>query len=174
MLTGGDLPSGWLGKPHACDQLAAAADGSVLVFVDADVVLTADAVAASVELMRRRELQFVSPYPWQLTGSWLERLVQPLLWWSWFTCLPLRVAERSSRPSLAAANGQFLVVDAQVYRAAGGHAAVRDKVVEDVALAHTLVASGGHGGFVDGGAIARCRMYDGGRAVVDGYAKSFS
>ena len=172
LLIGGELPGGWLGKPHACAQLAAAATGSVLVFVDADVVLAGDAVAASVELMRRRRLQFVSPYPRQLTGSWLERLVQPLLWWSWLTFLPARIAERSSRPSLAAANGQLFVADAQTYRDAGGHASVRDEVVEDVALARALVQSGAHGGFVDGSALASCRMYDGSRAVVDGYAKS--
>src|SRR3954453_10490773 len=172
LLAGDGLPAGWLGKPHACAQLAVAASGNVLVFVDADVVLDDDAVAAAVELMRRRRLQFVSPYPRQLAGSWLERLVQPLLWWSWLTFLPVRIAERSSRPSLAAANGQFFVVDAQAYRDAGGHASVRDEVVEDVTLARALVRSGGHGGFVDGSAVARCRMYDGSRAVVAGYAKS--
>ena len=172
LLTGGDLPAGWLGKPHACARLAAAASGNVLIFVDADVVLGSDAIAAAVALLRQQDLQFVSPYPRQLTGSWLERLVQPLLWWSWLTFLPLRVAERSSRQSLAVANGQFLVVDAKAYRNAGGHGAVRDEVVEDVALARALVESGAHGGFVDGSGIARCRMYDGTRAVVDGYAKS--
>ena len=39
-----------------------------------------------------------------------ERLVQPLLQWSWLTFLPLRAMERSPRPSLAAAGGQFLLV----------------------------------------------------------------
>lgn len=172
VLTGGSLPSGWLGKPHACAQLADAATGSVLVFVDADVVLSDDAVAAAVTLLRERGLQYVSPYPRQIAGSWLERLVQPLLWWSWLTALPLRVAERSPRPSLAAANGQLLVVDACAYRKAGGHAAVRADVVEDVALARALARSGAHGVFVDGSAIAHCRMYAGAQALVDGYAKS--
>jgi len=175
LLSGGEraeLPAGWLGKPHACAQLAAAATGTVLVFVDADVVLSDDAVAGAVMLLRRRGLQYVSPYPRQIAGSWLERLVQPLLWWSWLTVLPLRIAERSRRPSMAAANGQLLVVDANAYRAAGGHAAVRAEVVEDVALARMLARSGARGVFVDGSAVARCRMYVGAQAVVDGYAKS--
>lgn len=172
VLTGGALPSGWLGKPHACAQLADTATGTVLVFIDADVVLSNDAVAAAVALLRARGLQYVSPYPCQVAGSWLERLVQPMLWWSWLTTLPLRVAERSARPSLAAANGQLLVVDARAYRDAGGHAAVRAEVVEDVALARTLARSGAHGVFVDGSVISRCRMYAGARALVDGYAKS--
>lgn len=172
LVPGRPLPPGWLGKPHACMRLAEAAKGSVLVFVDADVVLAADAVAGAVSLLRERRLAFVSPYPRQLAGSLLERLVQPLLQWSWLTFLPLRVAERSARPSLAAANGQLLVVDAAAYRAAGGHEAVRTDVVEDVALARALVRAGGRGTFADGHEIATCRMYDGSRAVVDGYAKS--
>jgi hypothetical protein len=172
VIDGGEPPAGWLGKTHACAQLAERAAGDVLAFVDADVELAADAVAGAVALMRERDLAFVSPYPTQLAKSWLERLVQPLLQWSWLTFLPLRIAERSHRPSLAAANGQFLVVDRTAYDRAGGHAAVRNEVVEDVALARGLVRSGAHGGFVDGHAIARCRMYDGPRDVVDGYGKS--
>jgi hypothetical protein len=172
VIAGGVLPPGWLGKSHACMRLAEAATGSVLVFVDADVVLAPDAVAGAVALLREQRYAFVSPYPRQLTGSWLERLVQPLLQWSWLTFVPLRPAERSHRPSLAAANGQLLVVDAAAYRAAGGHEAVRADVVEDVALARALVRAGGRGGFADGHDIATCRMYDGTRAVVDGYAKS--
>src|SRR5205807_5961315 len=132
------LPSGWLGKPHACWHLARAATGTVLVFVDADVVLAPDAVAGAVSLLRNEGLAFVSPYPRQLAGSWLERLVQPLLQWSWLAFLPLRLAERGHRPSLANANGQLLVVDTAAYRRAGGHASVRAEVVDDVALARSL------------------------------------
>lgn len=172
VMSGGPLPSGWLGKPHACSQLARAASGTVLVFVDADVVLTPDAVAGAVSLLRKREVAFVSPYPRQIAKSWLERLVQPLLQWSWLTFLPLRIAERSRHMALAAANGQFLVVDAAAYARAGGHDAARDEVVEDVALARALVRSGGRGMFVDGHAVASCRMYDGPRSVTSGYAKS--
>ena len=172
LLHGDSLRAGWLGKPYACQQLARAATGSVLVFVDADVELSADAVARSVALLRAERLSFVSPYPRQVTGSWMERLVQPLLQWSWLSFLPLRIAERSSRTSLAAANGQFLVVDASAYQLAGGHEVVRDAVVEDVALARALVRAGGRGGFVDGHRIASCRMYSDATSVVDGYAKS--
>jgi glycosyltransferase involved in cell wall biosynthesis len=168
--TGPPPEVGELGKPVACARLAAAARGTALVFVDADVLLAPDGVGRALTLMRSAGLQFVSPYPRQMTGSILERLVQPLLQWSWLAFLPLRVAERSARPSLAAANGQFLVVDAAAYRTSGGH--VVDDVLDDVALARALRATGARGGFVDGTTLATCRMYDGPRALVDGYAKS--
>jgi hypothetical protein len=172
VIEGTEPPAGWLGKPHACAELAAAADGDVLVFVDADVRLAPQAVAAAVTLLRSAPLDLVSPYPRQLAGSIAERLVQPLLQWSWLTTLPLALAERSPDPTLTAANGQFLTVDARAYRRVGGHAAVRESVLEDIGLARAIKARGGTATVADGTTLATCRMYDGWPALRDGYAKS--
>lgn len=165
-------PTGWLGKPWACQRLAEEASGDVLLFVDADVVLADDAVTAAADMLGSNELAVICPYPQQLTSGPLGRLVQPLLQWSWLTTLPLDIAERSPRPSLAAGNGQLLVVSAAAYRAAGGHGAVRGEVLEDVALVRALKEHGGWGGMADGTAIATCRMYADDRELVDGYTKS--
>ena len=168
LLTGAPLPPGWLGKPHACRQLAdAAGDAEVLVFVDADVVLEPDAVAGAVTALEG--LTLLSPYP-RIVGA--GRLVQPLLQWSWLTFLPLRAMERSARPSLAAAGGQWLVADRQGYERAGGHAAVRDDVLEDIGLARAVKRAGGRIALADGSALATCRMYDSWPALVEGYSKS--
>ncbi|WZH50460.1 MAG: glycosyltransferase family 2 protein [Nocardioides alkalitolerans] len=170
---GAPTPRGWLGKPWACHQGAQAVDTEgVLVFVDADVRLAAHALVASVDLLRSSGLDLVSPYPRQRAHGVAERLVQPLLQWSWMSTLPLGLAERSSRPSLSAANGQLLVVDAMAYHDAGGHAAVRTAVLEDIALLRALKAVGRHGGVVDGSDLATCRMYAGWPALRAGYRKS--
>jgi hypothetical protein len=171
LLTGAPLPPGWLGKPHACQQLAAAASRDVLVFVDADVVVAPHAVAATVALLDAHGLDLVSPYPRQEAPG-TTGLVQPLLQWSWLTFLPLRLAERSPRPSLAAANGQLLAVRRDAYDRAGGHAAVRSAVVEDVELLRALKRTGGRGGVADGTHLATTRMYDSWGELVDGYTKS--
>ncbi len=173
ILQGAPLAAGWLGKPHACQQLADAADptSEVFVFVDADVVLAPDAVAATVACLLDHDLDLISPYPRQQAPG-ATRLVQPLLQWSWLTFLPLRLAERSRRPSLAAANGQLLAVRRSTYVRAGGHAAVRDQVVEDVALMRSVKQAGGRGGVVDGTALATTRMYAGWSDLADGYGKS--
>ncbi|GIF11892.1 glycosyltransferase [Actinoplanes teichomyceticus] len=168
--TGAPPPAGWLGKPHACHQLARlAGDADVLVFVDADVVLRPDAVAGAVDLLRRAGVALLSPYP-KIVGA--GRLVQPLLQWSWLTFLPLRGMERSARASLAAAGGQWLVLDRAGYRAAGGHAAVRAEILEDIALARAVKRAGGRIALADGSRLATCRMYDSWRELADGYAKS--
>ena len=71
LLAGAPLPDGWLGKPWACAQLAEAATGTVLVWVDADVVLEPLAIAATVALLRESGLDLVSPYPLQLADGML-------------------------------------------------------------------------------------------------------
>jgi glycosyl transferase family 2 len=168
--TGAPLPPGWLGKPHACHQLAAAAgDADVLVFVDADVVLAPGAIAAAVTLLRRIDGTLLSPYP-KIVGA--GRLVQPLLQWSWLTFLPLRAMERSPRESLAAAGGQWLVADRAGYLRAGGHAAVRADVLEDIGLARAVKRSGGRIALADGSRLATCRMYDSWSELTAGYSKS--
>jgi hypothetical protein len=172
LLTGPPLAAGWLGKPHACHQLAATAHGSVLIFVDADVVLAPRAVAATVTLLRWSGLDLICPYPRQLAEGVAPRLVQPLLQWSWLTLLPLGLAERSPRGSLAAANGQLMVVDREAYERAGGHAAVRDAVLEDIALLRAIKRTGGRGVVADGTGVATCRMYTGWADLRDGYTKS--
>jgi hypothetical protein len=101
-----------------------------------------------------------------------ERLLQPLLQWSWLTFLPLRAVERSRQPALAAAGGQFLVVDRAGYDKAGGHAAVRDRILEDIELARLIKRTGGRIALADGSALATCRMYDSWRELTAGYTKS--
>jgi hypothetical protein len=174
LLAGSPPPPGWLGKPYACQQLtdAAVPASTVLVLVDADVVLTPYAVAGAVTALRGAQATLLTPYPRIVAGSIGERLVQPLLQWSWLTFLPLRAMERSPRPTLAAAGGQFLVLDRAGYRRAGGHAGVRDRILEDIELARAVKRSGGRIALADGSHLAECRMYGSWAELRDGYTKS--
>ena len=168
VITGSAPPAGWLGKPHACRTLALAARSPLLVFLDADVRVEPGAIGAAAAMLA--EFDLVSPQPRQLAQTPVERLVQPLLHWSIRTFLPVRIAERSSRPSLAAANGQFLAVRREAYVRSGGH--VPDAVLDDIALARRVRAVGGRTTVVDGSRLARCRMYAGWPALRDGHSKS--
>jgi hypothetical protein len=174
VLRGTAPPPGWLGKPWACAQLTDAADSlaPTLVFVDADVRLAPGAVAAAVRLLETSGLDVICPFPRQDARTVAERLGQPLLQWSWLSFLPLRIAERSPRPSLTAACGQFVVVRRAALARAGGFAPIRGQVLDDLALVRVIKAGGGRGGVVDGHALAACRMYRGWTELRDGYAKS--
>jgi GT2 family glycosyltransferase len=122
--------------------------------------------------MKSSALDFLSPYPRQIANTLAERLVQPLLQWSWMTTLQLRIAERASFRSMAVANGQFFIVRKDALVLAGGYESVKAAVLDDVFLARALVKSGAHGVVVNGADIARCRMYTSWREIKAGYGKS--
>jgi hypothetical protein len=168
-------PSGWLGKNYACARLAnlaALAQAEVLVFVDADVRLEPSALSSLIAELRAGDFALIAPYPRQQAVGWLERLVQPLLVWSWATTVPVAVAERYQWASMSVANGQLLVFDARSYHSIGGHEAVRGDVIEDVALMRAIRRAGLRAITVDGSWLATCRMYESPRDLIDGYAKS--
>ncbi len=165
-------PVGWLGKNYACARLADRVDAQVLVFLDADVRLEPTAIAALVDELRSGDFDLVAPYPRQEASGVLERLVQPLLVWSWVTTVPLRIAEERQWASMSVANGQLMVFDAQAYRKVSGHASVRGDVIEDVALMRRIRETGLRAATVDGSTLAVCRMYDSPTDLLDGYTKS--
>ncbi|MFD3593300.1 glycosyltransferase [Nocardia sp. NPDC058640] len=162
---------GWTGKAAACARLAARTDSAALVFVDADVRLAPHAIAAAVTELRRRGAGLVSAWPVQEAGSITEHLVQPLLAWSWASTLPVGPANHSLRPSTAVACGQFLAVDAQAYRAGGGHAAVAASATEDLDLARAMRRAGHRTALVAAGPAASTRMYSGTTELTDGYTR---
>ncbi len=143
-----------------------------MVFVDADVELAPDALAAAVATLRAGQWDLVSLWPRQVAVTPAERLIQPLLAWCWLTALPLRVAEALPFGWLGAANGQFLCLDIEAYRRAGGHGAVRGEVVDDIALSRAVKRAGGRSTVVDGTALASCRMYEDYATLREGYSKS--
>ena len=172
ILTGSTLPQGWIGKTWALQQLFEKATGEIIVSVDADVRLVPDAINRSVTLLKNTHLDFLSPYPSQLAHSWSERLIQPLLQWSWMSTVILRIAEKSSISSMVVANGQFFVVRRAALAQVGGYKSVSNKVLDDVELARTLVKQGSHGCVANGASIASTRMYTSWGEIQAGYGKS--
>ena len=171
-LIGTQPPTGWLGKVWACHNLAQVGSGKYLVFIDADVRLHPYAIASAITKMNKFGWDFISPYPRQISGSFLEKLIQPLLQWSWLASVPLRIAEKFPNRSMTIANGQFFIVKRSAYNTSGGHAAIPDEVLDDLELARLLISKGFKGGVADGSAVASCRMYKRNSQLIDGYTKS--
>ena len=172
VIPGTDLPPDWIGKPHACHRLAAASRGELLLFVDADVELASDGVARILELFERFDADAVTAVPRQMMGTFAERLVLPLLHVTYVSWLPAVLVHRSSDPRFLAANGQILAVKRSAFETAGGFEAVRDAVVDDMAICRRLKETGARVVFADGHDIARCRMYRGARELWSGFSKN--
>ncbi len=171
LLTGAPVPPGWVGKNWACQQLADAATGDLLVFCDADVTLRPGALAAAWVHLHRQGSDVFSVFPRQHTGTLAERLLVPLIDENLLAFLPHGLLEMPV-PAAAVANGQFLVFRRAAYHAVGGHRAVAGHIVEDLALARRTRRIGLKLGLALGGSLVGARMYDGYASAVRGLGKS--
>lgn len=172
VLPGAPLVNGWLGKPWACHQLAQAASGAWLIFTDADVRWKPDALAALVAQAERRGADMLTVWPTQATVTWAERLTVPLMALVVMGYLPELLVRFAPWSIFAAANGQCVAFRRSAYARVGGHAAVRNAIVEDVALARATKRRGLRLVMLDGNGLITCRMYTEWPSVRDGYAKN--
>jgi len=174
VIKGAVLSDMWIGKTWALQQLFEATNEEILVSIDADVRLSNDAINKAVTSLNSARLDFVSPYPRQIAQSFAERLIQPLLQWSWLATVPLRYAESSGQKSMAVANGQFFVVRRSALASIGGYQSVKHAVIDDVFLARELVKNGSSGTVINGSEIAETRMYASWSEIKAGYGKSLN
>lgn len=174
VISGAQLEPGWIGKTWALQQLYHSSTEQILVSLDADVRLENSAINKAVTTLVDTNLDFVSPYPRQLAYTLGERLIQPLLQWSWLSTVPLRLAEHANNSSMAVANGQFFVVRRKSLDAIGGYTRIKNQVIDDVFLARQLMKSGSKGTVINGSQISSCRMYSSWTDIKAGYGKSLS
>ncbi len=131
------LPKGWTGKANAVWTGAQQAKGEWLLFTDADTVHEPGNLIRAMHEAGKAKVAMLSYSPRQIVSGFWQRAVIPLVFCELALAYP---PEKVSNPesTLAAANGQFILVKGEAYFAAGGHAAVAESVLEDVALARRI------------------------------------
>ena len=172
LLHGEALPTGWLGKNWACHQLAQHAQSEWLLFTDADVRWQPHTLTAILAHAQQTEADLLSVWPTQITSTWGEQLIVPLMPFVLHAYLPITLAHDPTKPSAAAANGQCLLFRRTAYEQIGGHATLRTRVLDDVALAHRVKQAGLRLRLVNGNSLLSCRMYTGFVAATNGYTKN--
>ena len=169
----GGLPPGWLGKSHALHVGAERATGDWLLLVDSDVTLQPDALRRALALALAREYDALTILTRLETSGFWDALLLPVLAASWASIFAVSLTN-DDRRSTAAANGQFFLIRAAAYRDVGGHAAVRDRIVEDVELARKLKAAGRRVRFFSGAHLASTRMHATLRQMFHGWARIYA
>ncbi|NWJ48003.1 MAG: glycosyltransferase [Chloroflexi bacterium] len=172
LVSGQELPEGWLGKNWACYQLYHYAEGDYLLFTDADTVHGVRSVSSAISALEKNEADFLSIFPRQETDSLAERLAIPLMMMYLIGLLPTWMVSRSPRPSISAANGQYMFFTRNVYEQIGGHAAVKNIVLEDVIMARRIKQAGYKVILPDGTDSVSCRMYRNIFEVWQGFSKN--
>ncbi|PZD94080.1 hypothetical protein DNH61_19160 [Paenibacillus sambharensis] len=172
LLDGMQLPAGWAGKCHACMQLAGQASGNWLLFMDADARVERGALSRAAAAAEHAGSGMITGFPYQETGSWLERLVVPMMGFTIACHLPIRLIADSQSPMFAAAHGAWIMLDTKLYHSIGGHASIRDELVDDMALAKCVKRAGGKLLLTDVRGIVRMRMYSNAGEVWSGFRKN--
>ena len=172
VITGKKLPAGWLGKNYACHSLSLEAKGEYLLFIDADVRIRKGVIKDAAAIMQRYNLALVSLFPVQKMVTISEKIFVPLLNWILASLLPLVLTRRSSRPSLSAANGQFMLFDAKTYHKERFHEAHRHKLAEDISIFRYMKTQKYKVQTLLGNSRVTCRMYHSGGEAVQGLSKN--
>ena len=181
---GEEKPDDWLGKPWACHQLGNKATGDYLLFLDADTRLYPDALNGVSSSFQKYKTDMLTVWPQQVLGTFWEKTVIPLIYYALVTLLPAIYVYRNPRwmpppfrekfrPAFAAACGQFIAFKAEVYQKVGGHASVKNQIVEDVELAKIIKKSGFSLRMFHGVGSVRCRMYQSEKEMFEGFRKNF-
>jgi len=184
VITGAEKPEDWLGKPWACHQLSQHVKGELLLFLDADTWLQPDALTKLASAFRNEKLDALTVWPEQHFGTRAEKIILPLVYYVLVTLLPAGLVKfspkfgpkklrKSIRTALSAGCGQCFAFTKNAYHKIGGHASVKDKVVEDVELAKHLRREDLKLQMYNGINFISCRMYNNHEEIWQGLRKNF-
>lgn len=171
VIDGAELPSGWLGKPHALQQAFENSRGEWTLATDADMILDPRAVRTAVNIARAQRLDALTLIPRIDCESFWERVFMPTFGWFMLMALPL---ERVNDPKRAEALGVggFFLIRRRAMERIGGYRAVRGEVVEDLRTAELLKNSGARLRVEYAPDLARTRMQPSFREIWEGFTKN--
>ena len=172
LIRGEELPEGWYGKPWACYQGFRAAQGSLLLFTDADTHHHPELLGRAVGALSRERAGLVTVSPIQRCVTFWERVVMPQIWF----LLALRyhppTVNRARQERDVIANGQFILTTREAYEAVGTHKVVSHEVAEDLALAQAYLHGGLKLHFAFAERLMETRMYQNLAQLIEGWSKN--
>ena len=171
IVEGSPIPEGWVGKNHALWQGVKWAKGDWLLFVDADTTSEPYMLTSVTKYVEENKVDMLSVSPFQVLGTFWERVIQPIIIMSIYHAFPQKKIN-DPKSKIAAANGQFILIRRSVYEALGGHSAIKDRIVEDFALAKLVKSSGYRLLVMRGKKLVRTRMYTNFGEIWEGWTKN--
>jgi len=172
LLTNNNLPLGWLGKNYACYKLAQLAKGEYFLFLDADVRLDESLIGTTINYIQKSNSKLLTIFPKQITNTLGEKAVVPIMNYILLSLLPLFLVEKSRFSSLAAANGQFMMFEANTYKNIEPHKQMKMEKVEDIKIARLLKTLNKKLSCVLANDDLSCRMYSNYKESINGFSKN--
>ena len=162
----------WRGKNWACAQAVEQAYGEYLLFIDADVRLEKEAIVTAVAEAQASQADLISCLPEIVCGCLSEWLAQPIMVRMLAAGFNFGAVNDPMQPDIAFAAGPFMLFRRTAYDRIGGHRAVADDLVEDVALARQIKAFGLKMQLMLSEGVAKVRMYQNLAGLWEGWTKN--
>jgi len=173
VVEAGKLEKGWTGKTNAVWTAAKKARGRWLLFTDADTIHEPGNLHRAMHEAVRHKVGMLSYSPRQIVSGLAQRSLMPLVFCELaLSYPPAKVSDPNQR--IAAANGQFLLVEREAYRRLGGHASVSRDVLEDVELAYLAKRRRVGLRFRYAEDAVSTRMYRSTTAMMEGWTKNLA
>jgi len=177
LITSDPKPVGWLGKSWACQQGGEAATGELFLFLDADVRLSPAGIS---KLLKAYESAgcVISVMPYHQIEKKTEAFSL------FFNCIQMGANgmglamgrdknNHTSNDHEIGLYGPVILISQSDYQAIGGHAAIKDSIVDDMALGEKLREKAIPFALFLGDQDVSYRMYSGGlRDLVQGWTKN--
>jgi chlorobactene glucosyltransferase len=171
LVEGTPTPEGWIGKNHALWQGVREAKGIWFLFLDADTISENHMLPSAIRFVEDNGIDMLSLSPFQILETFWERVVQPVIFSSLYFAFPQQKIN-DPKSKLAAAIGQFIFIKRSVYENTGGHSSIKNKIVEDFALAQLVKGSGYRLCVMRGIKLIRTRMYTNFDELWEGWTKN--
>jgi cellulose synthase/poly-beta-1,6-N-acetylglucosamine synthase-like glycosyltransferase len=162
----------WRGKNWACTQAAAQVKTEFLLFIDADVRLEPQAIAAAIAEAQTHQTDLLSIAPEIICGCLAEWLVQPLMMTVLAVGFDFNAVNQPEDPTAFAA-GPFMMFRRESYEKIGGHRAVAGELVEDVELGRLVKRSKLKLRYILGLGLVKVRMYQNLAGLWEGWTKNY-
>ena len=169
IFKGAQLKNGWMGKNYACHQLSRYANGSYLIFTDADTLHVGNSIAHSINSLMYHKLDALSVYPRQIMVTIHERMSVSFINFAIILFMPLLLVKKARGPLFATAIGQFFLFEREAYFKMGGHEVVKGEILEDIHISKAVKKAGYKFMVFDGKNDIYCRMYRNLKEVIVGF-----
>lgn len=167
-----ELPSGWLGKPHALQKAYETSRGEWLLFTDADVRFKPNVLRRAITLAKQNNLDHLTLVgDVEMHGFWEKTL---LTFFGLTFCLSTdayRVSDPNSRAYVGV--GAFQLLRRNVYEAIGTHRRLAMEVVDDMKLGKLVKLAGFHSCVGIAQDFVSVRWHAGIRNIIHGVTKNF-
>ena len=162
-------PKGWIGKSWACWNGYLKSTGDLLLFLDADVELSREALESLVTEYKKHA-GLISVWPYQRFEKFYEHLIMPFNLIAISSINSFSLFQKSNPIGIF---GPVILTSRSDYEKTGGHLAVKNQVVEDLKIGKIFLEKGISVTNILGSEIIKFRMYPKGlKQLFEGLSKN--